>query len=101
MDLFQDQLLSCMQQKLDNLCQQLSLTKDQSGDGSKVVDLDGDLQQTFKEKFGSENVKFVECGCWLCDQHHHSSPAIQVCVLSCFSMEITEQSLYDLIVFAV
>ncbi|KAG5403127.1 hypothetical protein IGI04_009246 [Brassica rapa subsp. trilocularis] len=72
-----DQLLSCMQQKLDNLCQQLSLTKDQSGDGSKVVDLDGDLQQTFKEKFGSEKVKFVECGCWLCDQHHHSSPAIQ------------------------
>ncbi|KAL0843012.1 hypothetical protein Bca101_016257 [Brassica carinata] len=72
-----DQVLSSMQQKLDDLCQQLSLVKDQSGNGSKVVDHDGDLGSAIKEKFGSENVKFVECGCWLCDQHHHSSPAIQ------------------------
>ncbi|KAG2334209.1 hypothetical protein Bca52824_005389 [Brassica carinata] len=76
-----DQLLSGMQQKLDALCKQLNHTKDQSGNGSKVVDLDDDLQSAFKEKFGSENVKkIVECGCWLCDQHHHSSPSLQVCV---------------------
>ncbi|KAF2591687.1 hypothetical protein F2Q70_00040877 [Brassica cretica] len=73
-----DQVLTSMQQKLDALCKQLNHTKDQSGNGSKVVDLDDDdLQSAFREKFGSENVKFVECGCWLCDQHHHSSPAVQ------------------------
>ncbi|CAN6805854.1 unnamed protein product [Brassica oleracea] len=73
-----DQLLSGMQQKLDALCKQLNHTKDQSGNGSKVVDLDDDLQSAFREKFGSENVKkIVECGCWLCDQHHHSSPSLQ------------------------
>ncbi|KAL0709427.1 hypothetical protein Bca4012_016405 [Brassica carinata] len=70
-----DQVLSSMQRKMDDLCQQLSLVKDQSGNGSKVLDHDGDLGSAIKEKFGSENVKFLECGCWLCDQHHHSSPA--------------------------
>ncbi|KAL1199111.1 hypothetical protein V5N11_014610 [Cardamine amara subsp. amara] len=71
-----DQVLSSMQQKLDYLCQQLNHVKDQSGNGSKALDHD-DLQLTFKEKFGSERVNFVDCGCWLCDQHHHSSHAIQ------------------------
>ena len=80
---FQDQVLTGMQQKLDDLCQQLSLVK-VSGDGD-------DLESKFKEKFGSENVKFVECGCLLCDQHHHSSPAVQVCVcvLSSFTLSIS------------
>ncbi|KAH0936814.1 hypothetical protein HID58_004275 [Brassica napus] len=64
-----DQVLTGMQQKLDDLCQQLSLVK-VLGDGD-------DLESKFKEKFGSENVKFVECGCLLCDQHHHSSSGIQ------------------------
>ncbi|XP_010453345.1 PREDICTED: uncharacterized protein LOC104735281 [Camelina sativa] len=71
-----DQVLSSMQQKLDDLCQQLNLVKDQSGTGTKVSDHDDDLQPTFKEKFGSERINFVDCGCWLCDQHHHSSPVV-------------------------
>ncbi|CAH8270916.1 unnamed protein product [Arabidopsis lyrata] len=71
-----DQVLSSMQQKLDDLCQELHLVKDQSGTLSKVLDHD-DLRSTPKEKFGSEKITFVDCGCWLCDQHHHSSPAIQ------------------------
>ncbi|CAA7039874.1 unnamed protein product [Microthlaspi erraticum] len=71
-----DQLLSSMQQKLDGLCQELNLAKDQSGNGAKVLD-HGDVQSAFKGNFGSEKVKFVDCGCWLCDQHHHSPPAIQ------------------------
>ncbi|ESQ41232.1 hypothetical protein EUTSA_v10013519mg [Eutrema salsugineum] len=71
-----DHVLSSMQQKLDDLCQQLNLAKDQSGNAFKVSDHD-DLQSTFTENFGSEKVKFVDCGCWLCDQHHHSPPAIQ------------------------
>ncbi|CAF2135827.1 unnamed protein product [Brassica napus] len=64
-----DQVLTGMQQKLDDLCQQLSLVK--------VSGHDDDLESKFREKFGSENVKFVECGCLLCDQHHHSSSGIQ------------------------
>lgn len=76
-----------MQQKLDDLlCQQL---KDA---GSKVSDHDG-LQSTLKEKSGSERTTFVDCGCWLCDQHHHSSPAIQVCVLFAFQWQSLNISL--------
>lgn len=51
-----------MQQKLDDLCQQLSLVK--------VSGHDDDLESKFKEKL-------------LCDQHHHSSSVIQVCVCVC------------------
>ncbi|KAJ0230716.1 hypothetical protein HA466_0305840 [Hirschfeldia incana] len=58
-----DRVLTGMQQKLDDLCQQLSLTK--------VSGHADDLDSKSKEKFGSENVKFVECGYCLCDQHHH------------------------------
>lgn len=82
----QDQVLSNMQQKLDDLCQQLNLAKDQSGNGSKTLDHD-DLKSTLKEKFGSERINFVGCGCWLCDQHHHSSHTIQVCVFFAFQMQ--------------
>ncbi|CAN8299485.1 unnamed protein product [Cochlearia groenlandica] len=71
-----DQVLSSMQEKLDDLCQQLNLAKDRSLNESKVLDHD-EIQSTFIERFGSEKVNFVDCGCWLCDQHHHSSPAIQ------------------------
>ncbi|EOA20621.1 hypothetical protein CARUB_v10000933mg [Capsella rubella] len=72
-----DQVLSSMQQKLDDLCQQLNLVKDQSAAGSKVSDHDA-LQSTLKEKFGSERINFVDCGCWLCDQHLHSSPVVVI-----------------------
>ncbi|KAF3537347.1 hypothetical protein F2Q69_00018727 [Brassica cretica] len=51
-----DQALTGMQQKLDDLCQQLSLVK--------VSGHDDDLESKFKEKL-------------LCDQHHHSSSVIQ------------------------
>ncbi|CAN8256514.1 unnamed protein product [Cochlearia groenlandica] len=77
-----DRILSSMQQKLDDLCQQLNLAKDQSRAGSKTSGHDDDMQQSFlSEKFGSEKLEFLDCGCWLCDQHHHhSSPVIQVCL---------------------
>ncbi|KFK25530.1 hypothetical protein AALP_AA8G127100 [Arabis alpina] len=72
-----DQLLSSMQQKFEDLCQELNLVKDQSGNGTKNFSDHDDLESTLQEKFGSEKIKFVDCGCWLCDQHHHSSPPIQ------------------------
>ncbi|XP_010527661.1 PREDICTED: uncharacterized protein LOC104804971 isoform X2 [Tarenaya hassleriana] len=69
-----DQLLSDMQQKLDDLCEQLNLIKHHSGTGPKASD-DDNLQRTLKETFGSQNIKFIDCGCWLCDQHHHLLPS--------------------------
>lgn len=57
-----------MQQKLDNMCEQIDIVRDHS---------DGGIETTFikragspcNEAFGSDAVKFVDCGCWLCDQH--------------------------------
>ncbi|CAH8325053.1 unnamed protein product [Eruca vesicaria subsp. sativa] len=74
-----DQVLTGMQQKLDDLCQQVSLVKDD------------DNEAKFREKFGSENVRFVDCGCWLCDQHHHSSSAIQDKASTKLVVDTTEQ----------
>ncbi|KAK7261565.1 hypothetical protein RIF29_27879 [Crotalaria pallida] len=59
-----DQVLSSMQQKLDNLCEQLnSTTKEHSPAATK----DGEMQ--LAETFGTEKIKFVDCGCWHCEQH--------------------------------
>ncbi|KAM3693247.1 hypothetical protein ACJW30_08G151800 [Castanea mollissima] len=60
--------LSSVQQKLDKMCEQVDIVRDHS---------DGGVETTFikragspcKEAFGSDAVKFVDCGCWLCDQH--------------------------------
>ncbi|XVF04663.1 hypothetical protein REPUB_Repub05bG0104400 [Reevesia pubescens] len=51
-----DEALSSMQQKVDNLCEQLNNAE------TKV-------EPPFTEAFGSRSVKFVDCGCWICDQH--------------------------------
>nr|POF05513.1 hypothetical protein CFP56_18029 [Quercus suber] len=64
----QNQVLSSMQQKLDKMCEDVDIVSDHS---------DGGVETTFikradspcKEAFGSDAVKFVDCGCWLCDQH--------------------------------
>ncbi|CAN1263669.1 hypothetical protein LINPERPRIM_LOCUS11689 [Linum perenne] len=52
-----DEVLSSMQQKLDNLCDQMVSIK---GNGDKDAE----------EKSSLYSVKFVDCGCWHCDQHH-------------------------------
>ncbi|KAL5567186.1 hypothetical protein UlMin_030350 [Ulmus minor] len=57
-----DEVLSSMQKKLDTLCEQLNNVKDYSA--NKSVNL------PVHEVFGSDKPKFVDCGCWLCDQHH-------------------------------
>ncbi|CAK8536026.1 unnamed protein product [Lathyrus sativus] len=63
-----DQVLSSMQQKLDDLCEQLN-----SSEVNRVVAInklsnkDGELQ--LEETFGSERIKFVDCGCWHCEEH--------------------------------
>ncbi|KAE9588145.1 hypothetical protein Lalb_Chr22g0352291 [Lupinus albus] len=58
-----DQVLSSMQQKLDNLCEQLTNTKEHSPAATK----EEVMQLT--ETFGIEKIKFVDCGCCHCEQH--------------------------------
>lgn len=67
--LFQDQVLSSMQQKLDSLCEQLYYVKDQQGIIANML-LSGKAESAQSETFGSDKINFVDCGCWLCDQHH-------------------------------
>ncbi|CAJ2660967.1 unnamed protein product [Trifolium pratense] len=67
---FRDQVLSSMQQKLDNLCEQLNssnLKENTVAAINKLSTKDGELQ--LDETFGSERIKFVDCGCWHCDEH--------------------------------
>ncbi|XP_019436577.1 PREDICTED: uncharacterized protein LOC109342945 isoform X1 [Lupinus angustifolius] len=58
-----DQVLSSMQQKLDNLCEQLTNTKEHSPATTKE-----EVMQ-LSETFGTEKMKFVDCGCCHCEQH--------------------------------
>ncbi|CAN6693384.1 unnamed protein product [Malus baccata var. baccata] len=62
-----DQILSSMQQKLDSLCEQMNNIKDHSGTLVPSTLENVELQRN--ESFSSHKIKFVDCGCWLCDQH--------------------------------
>ncbi|XP_057452482.1 uncharacterized protein LOC130744310 isoform X2 [Lotus japonicus] len=59
-----DQVLSSMQQKLDNLCEQVNTSKENSPAAIKDSELKLD-----DEAFGTEKIKFVDCGCWHCERH--------------------------------
>ncbi|XP_020223048.1 uncharacterized protein LOC109805401 [Cajanus cajan] len=61
-----DQALSSMQQKLDSLCKMVNNFKEQST--NKASEKDMELQSS--EVFGTEKIKFVDCGCWHCEQHY-------------------------------
>ncbi|KAJ1412397.1 hypothetical protein SESBI_20518 [Sesbania bispinosa] len=64
-----DQVLSSMQEKLDNLCEQVSSSKENSIAAiNKVSTKDGEVQ--LDETFGTEKIKFVDCGCWHCEEHY-------------------------------
>ncbi|KAM2126733.1 hypothetical protein ACFX1R_006722 [Malus domestica] len=62
-----DQILSSMQQKLDSLCEQMNNIKDHPGTLVPSTLENVELQRN--ESFSSHKIKFVDCGCWLCDQH--------------------------------
>ncbi|XP_030443738.2 uncharacterized protein LOC115666089 [Syzygium oleosum] len=64
-----DQILSSMQQKLDNLCQQVHNVKDREGNGAEAS-VAKNFGFPFDATFESNGIEFVDCGCWLCDQHH-------------------------------
>ncbi|RDX95605.1 hypothetical protein CR513_21852, partial [Mucuna pruriens] len=60
-----DQVLSSMQKKLDSLCELVNNSKEDST--NKSSHKDGELQ--LSETFGTEKIKFVDCGCWHCEHH--------------------------------
>ena len=73
-------MLLSMQQKLDDLCDQVIPIKDhcrtENDMGSrKNVDL------ADSGAFGDDKIKFVDCGCWICDQHHHLFSGLEVKIL--------------------
>ncbi|XP_044506080.1 uncharacterized protein LOC123225844 [Mangifera indica] len=65
-----DQVLLSMQQKLDSLCEELYCAKDLKEMKANMPS-QGKEESAPGETFGDDKINFVECGCWLCDQHHH------------------------------
>ncbi|KAH8522886.1 hypothetical protein H0E87_003509 [Populus deltoides] len=64
-----DQVLSSMQQKLDNLCDQLSNINSQAGTKANASFNNKNVEPPSNDVFGCDKIKFVDCGCWHCDQH--------------------------------
>lgn len=61
-------MLSSMQQKLDDLCEQLNSSKEDTVIAiDKLSNKDGELE--LEEAFGSQRIKLVDCGCWHCEEH--------------------------------
>lgn len=76
----QDQVLLSMQQKLDDLCDQVNPIKDQGGtENDMALRKNADLADS--GAFGHDKINFVDCGCWLCDQHHHLFSGLEVKIL--------------------
>ncbi|KAF7152402.1 hypothetical protein RHSIM_Rhsim01G0190000 [Rhododendron simsii] len=63
-----DQVLLSMQQKLDNLCEQVNYFKDQPGTWEDMS-FSNNVDFLFNEPIASEKVKTVACGHQLSDQH--------------------------------
>lgn len=57
-----DQVLLRMQQKLDDLCEQVSGIK-------ATASLSKNVESPSSDAFGGNTIKFVDCGCWHCDHH--------------------------------
>ncbi|XP_021649536.2 uncharacterized protein LOC110641944 isoform X2 [Hevea brasiliensis] len=65
-----DQVLSRMQQKLDDLCEQVSSIKNRAGVEANAS-LNKNVKSPSSDAFGCNNIKFVDCGCWHCDHHQN------------------------------
>lgn len=55
-------MLLRMQQKLDDLCEQVSGIK-------ATASLSKNVESPSSDAFGGNTIKFVDCGCWHCDHH--------------------------------
>lgn len=71
-----------MQHKLDSLCEQMNNIKDHSTTRSGDTSPTTNVELASNEDFGCDKIKFVDCGCWLCDQHRDLSHGLVVRVSS-------------------
>jgi len=75
-------VLSSMQQKLDDLCDQLSSINNQAGTkGNASFNNKKNLEPPCNDVFGCDKIKFVDCGCWHCDQHHDLLAGLMVRII--------------------
>ncbi|KAM7502599.1 hypothetical protein LguiB_001503 [Lonicera macranthoides] len=63
-----DQVLSSMQEKLDNLCEQVNFFKDQP-ETTPAISFKENKEQLPVYESSSHKIKSVSSGCQLCDQH--------------------------------
>lgn len=83
----QDQVLLSMQQKLDDLCDQVNPVKDKSGtEEDMALKKNADLADS--GAFGHEKIKFVDCGCWLCDEHLNLFNGLEVKTIKFFTVAL-------------
>ena len=61
-------MLSSMQQKLDNLCEQVNNDRDHSGARGEMA-FTKNVESSCNDAFGYDQITFDDCGCWFCDQH--------------------------------
>ncbi|XP_050369369.1 uncharacterized protein LOC126787551 [Argentina anserina] len=75
---FRDQVLSNMQHKLDSLCAQISNIHQTGTETIETPDMcpTKDIEMQSSDSFGCDKIKFVDCGCWLCDQHRDISQGL-------------------------
>ncbi|XP_015571372.1 uncharacterized protein LOC8274407 isoform X2 [Ricinus communis] len=65
-----DQVLSNMQQKLDDLCEQVNSIKNHSRPEANAS-FNKNTESLSSDAFGGDKIKFVDCGCWHCDHHYN------------------------------
>ena len=70
-----------MQQKLDDLCDQLSSINNQAGTKANASFNNKNVEPPSNDVFGCDKIKFVDCGCWHCDQHHDLLAGLMVRVI--------------------
>ncbi|XP_050221888.1 uncharacterized protein LOC126672041 isoform X2 [Mercurialis annua] len=63
-----DHVLSSMQQKLDDLCEQLNTIKTKPETNTS---LNKNVESLYTDPFGCDKITFVDCGCWHCDHHQN------------------------------
>ncbi|OAY30210.1 uncharacterized protein LOC110631200 [Manihot esculenta] len=65
-----DQVLSSMQQKLDDLCEQVSSIKNNAVSEANAS-LNNNVESPSVDAFGCDTIKFIDCSCWHCDRHQN------------------------------
>lgn len=79
---FQDQVLSSMQQKLDDLCEQVSSIKNNAVSEANAS-LNNNVESPSVDAFGCDTIKFIDCSCWHCDSHQNLFAGLMVRFIPC------------------